>query len=84
MTTFRLEKSTASTQALAKFNVRNAAGDLVGSINVKPSEENDLRAHWKGAPATSSPRNAASASKQIKAMVAAGRLPDQRAVLRGC
>ena len=82
---FQLVKSTASTKALAKFNVMRG-DDLVGSITVKPEEEADLLAHWKGAPtAKSSPKNAASnAGKQISAMIKAGRPPSRAAVLRGC
>jgi hypothetical protein len=53
-----LEKSTASTRAISKFFVRDSAGAIVGTINVKPSEENDLRAHWKDV-APSSAKNAA-------------------------
>ena len=61
--TFRLEKSTASSsKTLVKFHVLDDSAAIVGTINVKPSEENDLRAHWKSAP-QSSPKNAASVSK---------------------
>jgi hypothetical protein len=88
---FRLEKSTtASHSALTRFNVFNSRGDIVGSINVEPSEEADLLAHWR----SSSPAPARAAAEvtttgkqaMVRAMVAAsGRNRLSRAaVLRGC
>ena len=82
---FTLQKSTNSTAALSKFHVRNAAGDIVGSINVHPSEEADLLKHWLGA--TPAPR-AATAGKENPAvaamLAAAGRNKlSKQAILRG-
>lgn len=84
---FRLEK-TASNRVVSKFHVLNAAGDIVGSSNVKPSEEADLLAHWKGAP-RAAPRAATAAGKEnrmVSAMAeAAKKHPlSKQAVLRGC
>ena len=51
MKQFRLEKSTTpSHSATTRFNVFDARGDVIGCINVDPSEEADLLAHWKSAP----------------------------------
>jgi hypothetical protein len=61
--TFKLIKK-SSTAALAKFQVLNAAGDIVGSVNVPPSQVDDLLRCWTGtAPAAKdaakpSPRSA--------------------------
>ncbi len=63
MTTFRLEKSTASTRALAKFNVLDDQNAICGVISVKPSAENDFLAHWKGHTPSSSPKKAANAKQ---------------------
>ena len=57
MTTFKLEKSTASNRTISKFNVIDGDGALCGIISVKPEEEADLLAHWKGAPPQSSPKD---------------------------
>ena len=85
---FRLEKSTASNRAMSKFFVIDDSAAIVGTINVKPSEENDLRAHWKDVP-PSSQKNAATQdrSRPVAAMPKAskerGRMTRQ-AILRGC
>jgi hypothetical protein len=81
---FRLEK-TASNRVVSKFHVLNARGDIIGSINVKPSEEADLLAHWRGA----APAPAATSDKQGGAVAAMVRAAKQnrlskQAVLRGC
>ena len=85
MKQFRLEKSTRSHSALSRFHVFNAAGEIVGSINVQPNEEADLLAHWR----SSSPapaRTAAGKNPMIDAMVSASRKYgplSQQAILRG-
>ena len=32
---------------MTRFNVFNARGDIIGSINVPPDEEQDLLTHWR-------------------------------------
>jgi hypothetical protein len=84
MTTFRLEKQSPG-KTLTKFFVYDDKDSIVGTINVANETVSDFLAHWKGAPPQSSPKkNAANASKQISAMVAASRNPSRQAVLRGC
>ena len=87
--TFRLEKSTTSNRALTKFSVLNADGDIIGSINVKPSEEADLRAQWRDVAPQAATNKAAAANsrKEISVMAAAmqkKRGVNQQAILRGC
>ena len=82
MTTFKLEKSTASNRTISKFNVIDGDGALCGIISVKPEEEADFRAHWKDVLA---PQKATSnTGKQVAAMIKAGRKPSRESVLRGC
>jgi hypothetical protein len=86
---FRLEKSTSSsTKTLTKFFVYDDKNAIVGTINVKPSEENDLRAHWKDVSPSSPKTAAAKQDPMVSAMVAAVRKQGPRvnraAVLRGC
>jgi hypothetical protein len=46
---FRLTKKFSSSNSVrSTFHVLNSAGDIVGSINVAPSEEADLLKHWAG------------------------------------
>jgi hypothetical protein len=85
--TFLLEKSEASDTYLSRFRVKNAAGDVVGHINVKPSEEADLLAHWRSS--AQAPARAAAGKREnpmVAAMVKASkRHPlNKQAVLRGC
>jgi hypothetical protein len=65
-----------STRALVTFHVQNSKGETVGSINVPPSEANDLKKCWAGA-------HSAPAAKPAAPRV---RLPalSPRAILRGC
>jgi hypothetical protein len=44
---FTLSKR-SSNRVRSTFHVLNSAGDVVGSINVAPSEEADLLRHWAG------------------------------------
>lgn len=81
--TFRLEKSATSNRALTKFSVLNADGDIIGSINVKPSEEADLRAQLRDV-APSSAKKAASSGVSAMAKAMRARRPNQQAILRGC
>ena len=86
--TFRLERQPAGKQ-LTKFFVYDDKDSIVGTINVPNEAVSDLQKHWKDV-APSSPKNAASATKQdpaVKAMLKASkeRGPISRqAVLRGC
>ena len=87
MKQFRLEKSTtASHSALSRFYVFNAAGDIIGSINVEPNEEADLLAHWRSSSPAPAARAAASQNLMVKAMTEAARKHplSQQAILRGC
>ena len=87
MTTFKLEKSTASNRTISKFNVIDGDGALCGIISVKPEEEADFRAHWKDvlAPQAGPKQKATSnTGKQVAAMIKAGRKPSRESVLRGC
>ena len=87
MKSFKLKKSTASTKSLSKFSIMD--GDtIVGSINIPPSEENDLRQHWLGANVGPSMRQRAaeesSAKQAMTAAILKGRRMSKQAVLRGC
>ena len=81
--TFKLVKKSA-TAALTKFQILNAAGDIVGSVNVPPNQVSDLLRCWTGtAPAKDSPqqspRNALAA-----ASLKARKPTSKQAILRGC
>lgn len=95
MTHFRLEKSTtaSSHSSVTRFNVFNARGDIIGSINVPPDEEQDLLTHWRSsapapARAAATPR---AAGKKENPMIAALLNASRRngpltraAILRAC
>ena len=89
MTTFRLEKQPRG-KTSTRFFVYDDKDSIVGTINVPNEATADLENHWKAAPASSSPKNAASARKQnpaVAAMVASARKRgpiSKEAILRGC
>jgi hypothetical protein len=80
---FKLLKK-ATNKLRTSFHVVNSAGDIVGSINVAPSEEADLLRHWAGS--CIQPQASAAASKDpMIAALLRNRTPMSRAaVLRGC
>jgi hypothetical protein len=84
---FTLEKSPTSDHAVTRFDVRDAAGSLVGRINVPPEQSSDLVAHWKDTPRPAS-NAVGKRNPMVGAMVraaAARKHPlSKQAVLRGC
>lgn len=79
--TFKLVKKSA-TVALAKFQIVNAAGDIVGSVSVPPNQVSDLVRNWVGAKDSQS-------SQSPRASLAASFLRNRKpiskaAILRGC
>lgn len=81
--TFRLERQPPG-KTQTRFHVVDSADAIVGIITVANEAVSDLQKHWKDVSPQSSPRNAATASKQVSAMVKAARTPSREAVLRGC
>ena len=87
--TFRLEKQTPGKTSTRFLRPRRRGLDLRHHHRGKRSDR-DLEKHWKSAPASSSPKNAASARKQnpaVAAMVKAARKRgpiSKEAILRGC
>ena len=72
MKQFTLSKSTtASHSALTRFNVFNAVGDIIGSINVPPEEE--AYCSRTGVTAPRQPRAIAGKNSAVAAMVAAAK-----------
>jgi hypothetical protein len=94
VTTFRLQKSTGSNQAVTKFDVIDRTGAICGRITVPNEEADDLAKHWLGGAAQPKAAAAAGATapargKQnpmVSAMVAAAKKHplNRAAVLRGC
>ena len=81
--TFRLVHKT-TTAANAVFHIVNAKGDICGSVNVSPGQENDLRKCWRGAAPAA--RTAGEQARVANAMVAAikrGPRLSREGVLRG-
>ena len=73
MTQFQLKQVSAN-DSLIKFHVINQSdGSICGSINVEPSEESDLLAHWRDAS-----RPAAAAAKGTAAALVAKSFRAQR------
>jgi hypothetical protein len=64
---------------IAKFQVTNQRGDIVGSINVPPEDVEVLLRHWSGPADRPQVGNSAPARKFSKP----GRMSRQ-AILRGC
>ena len=85
--TFQLKKSTASNRAMSRFNLLDETGTTVGSISVKPSEEQDLLLHWRQPAAKTARQLSADRANSTSAIAGAllrGKRCDHKAVLRGC
>ena len=78
MTSFKLVKKSA-TRALVNFHILNSVGHVVGSVNVPPSQEADLLAHWKGPSAAAKPGGPSA----IAAALLKGPRLSRQAILRG-
>jgi hypothetical protein len=65
-------------KAVATFHVLNAKDDIVGSVNVPPSEISDLMRHWNGARTTEAKQLPVARINLKMTKVA------RAAVLRGC
>ena len=77
-----VEKS--ATAALAKFHVLNAAGDIVGSVNVPPNEVPDLLRNWVGAKDSQSSPQQSPQTALAKAFLRNRKPTSKAAILRGC
>jgi hypothetical protein len=77
---FRLSQKSIN-QVVAKFHISNAAGDIVGSINVPPEQVDALLKQWTG-PVDRSPSARMSVVPTLK-FTRPGRMT-RAAILRGC
>jgi hypothetical protein len=77
MTKFELVKK-ATNKLRTTFHVLGAGGDIVGSINVAPSEEADLLRHWNGPAGRPQARGAVGRAPMLSVRM------NRAAVLRGC
>jgi hypothetical protein len=78
---FRLMQKSAD-RLLTKFHVLNAAGDIIGSVNVKNHEVRDLLRCWSGAADWSPSERKQPSAGPVKLKP----LPpmSRQAILRGC
>jgi hypothetical protein len=83
MTSYKLiEKS--RNKAEATFHIVNSVGDICGSVNVPPSEGDNLLRHWTGAKATPK-QQSQTQNPFVEAMLKAKpRILNRQAILRGC
>jgi hypothetical protein len=70
------------TTSLVTFHILNARNDVVGSVNVAPSEANDLLAHWKGPASTAGAAKPAGTAAMAAAFKKLPKL-SKEAILRG-
>ena len=82
--TFRLERKSAN-HAVVKFHITNAAGDIVGSVNVKPDEVSDLEKCWRNSPtAGAAATKQSTAAAAMAAALRKGPKLSRAGILRGC
>jgi hypothetical protein len=81
--TFRLIQKSA-TAALAKFHIVNAAGDIVGSVNVPPNQVSNLFRNWVETKDSQGSSKQSPQSALAKAFLRNRKPISKQAVLRGC